>query len=105
VSEGPSGEAVAGDLVLAIDGLLELTHRLEARLEAESETRAHDWMFALREILLDQRRLLPQLAALADARDLATVPAQLRELAVELLEGAQPHARHHLDELLESLDS
>jgi hypothetical protein len=38
----------------------------ERRLEAAGETRAHEWAFALREVLLDYRHLDEALASMDD---------------------------------------
>ena len=88
-----------------VDDLLAATHEVERRLEAAGEEHAHDWLFGLREALLDWRRILPLVAALPDAGDRAALTEGLREIAFQIAYVAAPHAESHLSEVLESIDS
>jgi hypothetical protein len=93
-------EAIQG----AIDELLEATRETEQRLEQLGEPAAHDWMFALREVLLDLRRVLPAIATLSDLPDREAAAELMRELAGELAHGVAPHMIHHMQQVLDGLD-
>lgn len=93
------------DIERTIDQLVESTYEAELRLEAMGERDAHDWMFALREVLLDLRRLLPVIASLPSTPDSGTAQKQMRDLAAELVYGFAPHVSHHLGEVLDLMDS
>jgi hypothetical protein len=87
-----------------IDELIAATEQVERRLEAAGEARAHDWMFALREALLDWRRILPLVATLPDEGDRDAITARVREIAFQIAHVAAPHAQGHLTEVLEAID-
>jgi hypothetical protein len=87
-----------------LDALLASVGDAERRLEAAGETRAHDWAFALREVLLDYRRILPMIATLPELADRTELTARVRDILVALRYEAGPHATGHLDEALASMD-
>ena len=88
----------------ALDSLLGAVDEVEHRLADAGEVRAHEWTFALREVLLDYRRILPMISALPELSDRGTLTERLREIVVALRYEAGPHATHHLDEVLASMD-
>lgn len=87
-----------------LDALLTGVGEAERRLEAAGETRAHEWAFALREVLLDYRRILPRIATLPELSDRAELTARVREVLVALRYEAGPHATGHHDEALASME-
>jgi hypothetical protein len=106
MSNGPHAQSASSHLITtAIDQLLDTTRKAEDRLEAAGEPAAHDWMFALREVLLDLRRILPRISALSEDSATEATRAALREIAADLLFGFGPHMSHHMQELLASLDN
>jgi hypothetical protein len=88
-----------------IERVLEGTYALESRLEAAGEPRAHEWLFHVREILLDLRHALALAAALPDAGTAEEARRALRALAAELGYGMAPHAEHHMSALIEALET
>jgi hypothetical protein len=92
------------EVIRAIDGLLTITGEVERKLADAGEVHAHEWMFALREILFDYRRILPPITDLPNSDDRQEITAGLREIAAALLYEACPHMETHLDDLLNSID-
>lgn len=87
-----------------IDDLLAATRDIERQLEDQGEDRAHEWMFALREILLDYQRVLPRISDLREVEDREQLTTRLREIAAALRYEVGPHTIGHLDDLLDSID-
>lgn len=87
-----------------LDRLIEASQEFERRTSEAGFAQAHDWMFALREMFHDLRRLNQHVADLFNAAEVDTrAPELLREVAVEVLYEIIPHVQGHMSELEESL--
>jgi hypothetical protein len=95
-----SREEVTRDL----DRLIAASQDFEERTSAAGFAQAHDWMFALREVLYDLRRLNLHLADMFNSGGLdKNAPLLLHAVAVEMLYEILPHVQGHLNELEEIL--
>jgi hypothetical protein len=92
---------LAGDVTGVMDALIAATEDVERRLEAAGESHAHDWMFALREVVYDLKRELILVAGLPDAE---AVRERLAEISADVIYMLGPHAEHHLGEFVETDD-
>lgn len=92
------------DVGRVLDALIDGTGDLEERLERAGEANAHDWMFAVREILHDVKRALALVADLPGHEDPAAVRDALKDISMEFVYMLGPHAQHHLGELFEAIE-
>jgi hypothetical protein len=83
----------------SIDVLIQACNQLEDRLAPTQGEKAHDWLFAIREVLHDMRRLNLALASACNTPDLAAVPPALRSFARSWLHEVIPHVQSHMEEL------
>src|SRR4051812_25292348 len=86
------------------DALIAATAVLEKRLSEAGVARAHEWMFAVREVLYDFRRLDLLLVELLTATDVSgQAPRVLRDWVQMVLYEVIPHVQGHLAELEQEL--
>jgi len=92
------------DVVHNIDQLVRASEDLEKRLSEGGYSQAHDWMFAIREMLYDLRRLNIRLADLFNTTNTINQgPPLLHDIVKTVLYEIVPHVQGHLDELDQSL--
>jgi hypothetical protein len=87
----------------SIDALLQACTKLEESLKATYGEKAHEWLFAVREVLYDLRRLNLVLSAACNVEDPGSAPLQLRSFARVLLYEFIPHVQGHMEELDQEL--
>jgi hypothetical protein len=92
------------DVERLMDALITATGDVERRLEEGGEQSAHDWMFALREILYDVKRALLLVARLPGEEGADAVRRTVEQISTEFVYMLGPHAEHHLGELLEAFE-
>jgi hypothetical protein len=84
----------------------EAAKQCETRLNEAGIAQAHDWMYALREVLYDIRRFNISLAKLFNTEDPAQeAPTLLQAIVNMALYEISPHMELHMRELEESLTS
>jgi hypothetical protein len=92
------------DLVArACDALLQVSNDAEDALKEQDVEAAHQWMFNVREVLYDFRRVNLLLASLSDAKDGEEAATILGKFAETLLYEVLPHVQGHMTELEEQL--
>jgi hypothetical protein len=78
--------------------------RVSRQLDEAGVAQAHDWMFALREVLYDLRRFNISLAKLFNTEHPAQeAPTLLQDIVTMALYQIPPHVKLHMEELEESL--
>ena len=95
---------LADDVTGVMDALIAATEDVERRLEAAGEAHAHDWMFALREVVYDLKRELILVAELPACEDAEAVRERLAEISADVIYRLGPHAEHHLGEFVQTDD-
>ncbi len=86
-----------------IDLLIKACNELEVRLVSQYGEKCHDWLFDIREVLYDLRRLNVKLVEACNISDIATAPLVLRSFARSWLHEVIPHIQGHMQELDEDL--
>lgn len=86
------------------DAFIRESEDLERRLTRDQVQEAHDWMFAVREILYDFRRLDLSLCRVYGANDRARTAALLNDFAQMLLYEVIPHVQQHATDLENDLE-
>jgi hypothetical protein len=87
------------------DSLLQSVNSAEDRLTEQGVDTAHSWMFHVREVLSDLRRVNLVLTGLAEATDGKRAVAVLRNFTDTLLYEMCPHVQQHLHELETMLEA
>ncbi|HYP19462.1 MAG TPA: hypothetical protein VEY08_05255 [Chloroflexia bacterium] len=87
----------------SLDLLISASQLIEAKLNEAGYEQSHDWMFAIREVLYDLRRLNLILVNLDNTIDLNNAPALLGSFARAVLYEVIPHVQGHMEELEQSL--
>lgn len=89
-----------------IDMLLKVSLDFEQRMLEAGILEAHDWMFALREVLYDLRRLNILVASLFNSSDVGSKgPQLLQEIVQTLKYEVVPHVESHMNELEQALEN
>ncbi|HEX9989346.1 MAG TPA: hypothetical protein VGE45_12820 [Chloroflexia bacterium] len=87
----------------SLDLLILASQRIEAKLAEAGNEQSHEWMFAIREVLYDLRRLNLILVELDSTIDWSNAPALLGDFARAVLYEVIPHVQGHMEDLEESL--
>jgi hypothetical protein len=103
MTDSNPGSSATRDAVALVNALMVTTRNVEARLLAAGESDGHDWMFALREVLLDLQRVLEKVAALEGVEDTVRLRQAVDDVATEIAYRVLPHSRAHMLDVLESL--
>lgn len=86
------------------DALIHASETFEKELQNRGVTEAHEWMFAVREVLYDVRRLDGALQKLYDTRDREAAVQAMKEYVEMWLYQVLPHVRAHMTDLEAELD-
>ncbi len=88
-----------------IDALLKASQKFEEQLTTEGIPQAHEWMFAVREVLYDLRRLNLLLADMYNQSDVNQSLTLLKGIVQTILYEIIPHVEGHMSELEEGLST
>lgn len=87
-----------------LDDIIKASAIFEEKLAQNGFTQSHAWIFHLREVLYDLRRLHILIADLFNSVDIAAeVPSSLKAFADTFLYEFLPHGQQHMTDLEENL--
>ncbi len=90
--------------VPTIDSLLAASNELENKLEQAGIQDAHEWMFALREMLYDIRRVILELDKFFNMKNVGRQSEeQLMKITNIILYEFLPHIQSHMEDLEKNL--
>lgn len=97
-------EITRDQITFNINELLRASQDFEQRMSEAGISQAHDWVFALREMLYDLRRLNILLADLFNTTDINKQSLQLLQEVVRTVRyEIIPHVEGHMDEVEQAL--
>ena len=98
-------EHTKDSVVTNIDELIKKSEHFEKQFVQENYNLIHDWLFHIREVLLDIRKLNLILSDFFEnAEQIIEMPTFLRNLTKFMLYEFDPHVKYHMTELERNLD-